>query len=266
MVTVVRMGTKMKNVKNVTIMIQSRIGSSRLPGKVLAKIEGKPMIWHVIHRIKQVEGVQKIVLITTRRKEDRTLLKIAKDSGIAGFTGPVNDVLKRHYECATYYHSDPIIRITGDCPLIDPKLIEKMLQFYLTHDYDYVSNTIKPTYPDGLDVEIFSFATLSKLNRLAKSKPDREHVTAYIRNNQNKFSIYNYENNNDLSKYRWTVDQKEDLNFVRKIYSKMKPKTIFTTKQVLYILNKNPQIQQINSGIIRNAGYLISLKRGRDKS
>ena len=174
-------------------MIQARTGSSRLPGKVLAKIENKPMIWHVINRVKKIRSVDQIILVTTRKKKDRVLLKIANESGIIGFAGDTDDVLGRHYQCAMQYNADPIIRITGDCPLIDHNISEKILQFYLSHKYDYVSNILPPTFPDGLDTEILSFKTLKTLNKTAKLKSDREHVTTYIKNNPHKFKIFNYD-------------------------------------------------------------------------
>ena len=232
-----------------TIMVQARTGSRRLPRKVLAKIEGKPMIWQIINRLKKVKLADQIILITTTKSEDKILLKIAEKNNIFAFAGSINDVLKRHFYCALKFKADPIIRITSDCPLIDPSLIDKMIKFYQKNNYDYVSNTLSPTYPDGLDVEIFSFAILRKLVKLTKAKSDREHVTSYIRKHQNKFKIYNYQNRKDLSSFRWTVDEKNDLKFVRKIYAKKRPKLIFSSRQVLTILSKHPDLKEINKGI-----------------
>lgn len=236
-------------------MIQARTGSSRLPKKVLAKIENKPMIWHVINRVKKIKSVKQIALITTKNESDKILLEIAKKNNIIGFAGDENDVLKRHYQCALKINADPIIRITGDCPLIDPALVEKILRFYLNSNYDYVSNTIIPTFPDGLDTEIFSFATLKKIIHQAKLKSEREHVTIYITKNKKLFKIFNYKNEKDLSQFRWTVDRKQDLKLVRTIYSKMKPKTIFTMDDVLKIISQNPHLLKINKGIKRNEGH-----------
>jgi len=133
----------MKN-KKISVLIQARIGSTRLPSKILKKIENKPMIWHVINRVKKIKSVQQIALITTTRKQDDVLLKIAEKNGIIGFAGSSFDVLDRHYQCAHKINADPIIRITSDCPLIDPYLVEKMLKFYLEHNYDYVTNRSPP--------------------------------------------------------------------------------------------------------------------------
>ena len=253
----------MSSNKKITLMIQARTGSSRLPKKVLAKIENKPMIWYVINRVKKIRNIEQIILITTRKKTDRVLLKIAEKNGITGFAGDTLDVLDRHFQCALLYDADPIIRITGDCPLIDHIIVEKMLQFYLSHEYDYVSNILPPTFPDGLDTEILSFKTLKALAGIAKLKSDREHVTTYVKNNPHKFKIFNYENDYDLTGYRWTVDEKRDLKFVRKIYSEMRPKVIFPMRDVLKLITKNPKLLEINSGITRNEGYLKSLQRDK---
>lgn len=241
-------------------MIQARTDSSRLPNKVLKTIEDKLLLWHVINRSKQVKNVEQIILITTRREIDEKLINIAKDSEILSFRGDVLDVLNRHYQCALEFDADPIIRITSDCPLIDPVLVEQILEFFLSNNYDYVSNTINPTFPDGLDTEIFSFSALKQAADNAKLKSEREHVTSYIKNNPKKFKLYNYKNEQDYSKYRWTVDEKRDLEFVRKIYFKMRPKKIFSMDDILNIIFKNPEIQKINSGIMRNEGYIKSLK------
>jgi spore coat polysaccharide biosynthesis protein SpsF len=241
--------------KKITVMIQARTGSSRLPGKVLSKIENKPMVWHVINRVKKIKSVQQIALITTKEKSDQILLEIAKENKIIGFSGKTSDVLNRHYQCAKEINADPIIRITSDCPLIDPKIVEEMIQFYLKNNYDVVSNTITPSYPDGLDIEIFSFNALKKAAKEAKKKHDREHVTTYFGSHTKKFKIYDYQNKSDLSNFRWTVDKIQDIQFVRAVYSKIKPKKVFSMNEVLQILKKYPKIIEINKGIIRNEGH-----------
>lgn len=249
-----------------TIILQARTGSHRLSKKVLRKIQGRPLISYVINRVKKTRNVDQIILATTRRKEDNVLLKIAMQNGIKTYSGDNNDVLNRYFQCALVFKADPIIRITGDCPLIDPLIIEEILEFYLNHNYDYVSNTIIPTYPDGLDVEIFSFKALKTAFCLAKKKSDREHVTPYIKRNSNKFKLHNYRNKKNLSLLRWTVDEEIDLKMARKIYQKMKPKTIFSMIEILQMLSKYPKISDLNKGIKRNEGYLKSLKKDKKKS
>jgi len=250
--------------KKITVMIQARTGSSRLPNKVLEKIENKPMIWYVINRVKQIKSVQQIALITTKETSDQALLKIAENEGIIGFAGNTNDVLDRHFQCALNFDADPIIRITGDCPLIDPFLVEEILQFYLNNNFDYVSNTINPTYPDGLDTEIFSFNTLKKLMNHAKLPSEREHVTLFIKNNPHMFKFFNYKNNKDLSNLRWTVDETLDLKLIREIYSIMKPETIFSMDKILKIILNSPHLLKINREIKRNEGLLKSFQKDNE--
>ncbi len=238
------------------MIIEARTGSSRLPNKVVAEIEGKPMIFYVIDRIKQIKSVEQIILATTQEENDKILTEIAKQNSIGSFVGDSIDVLDRGYQCALQNNADPIIRITGDCPLIDPDIVEEMLEFYLKNNYDYVSNRINPKYPDGLDVEIYSFNTLQMAAQNAKWSSERELVTTYITKNPKNFKIFSYENQEDLSEYRWTVDEQKDLEFIRKIYSIMKPKTNFSMKEIVEILSKNSELLKINAGIMRNEGHL----------
>lgn len=251
----------MKRDAKTTIMIQARIGSKRLPNKVMAPIGGKPMIWHIINRLKHVKSAEQTILLTTKKHEDEVLIRIAKKHDILSFRGPTNDVLKRYFLCAEKFHADPIIRITGDCPLVDPYLIDEMISFYHSHEYDYVSNTLNPTYPDGLDVEIFSFKTLQRIEKITTKKSDREHVTAFIIKNKSRFKTYNFTNKTDMSALRWTVDEKQDLQLVRIIYSLMPTNEIFSSKNVFRLFEKNPELSKINQYIIRNEGYIKSLKK-----
>jgi len=244
------------NKKKITVIIEARTGSSRLRNKVVAEIEGKPMIFYVIDRVKQIKSVEQIILATTQEKNDKILIEIAKQNSIGIFTGDSMDVLNRDYQCALQNNADPIIRITGDCPLIDPDIIGEMLEFYLKNNYDYISNRINPKYPDGLDVEIYSFKTLQMVEQNAKWSSERVLVTTYITKNPKIFKIFSYENQEDLSGHRWTVDEQNDLEFVRKIYSIMKPKTNFSMNEIIEILVKNPELLKINSGIMRNEGHL----------
>jgi len=243
-----------------TIIIQARIGSRRFPRKVISKIQGDYMISHIIKRLKYAKFAEQIILATTKKEEDKILLEIAKKENIFLFAGNEKDVLKRYFLCAKKFDADPIIRITGDCPLCDPKIIQKMIKKFNRKKYDYISNRINPSFPDGLDVEIFSFKALRKAEREAKLKSQREHVTSYIYENKKKFSIFNLKNKKDLSELRWTVDEKKDLQFVKKIYQKMSPKKIFYMHDVLEVLKKNPEFSKINNNIIRDEGYMISKK------
>ncbi|EIJ66933.1 cytidylyltransferase [Candidatus Nitrosopumilus salaria BD31] len=217
----------------------------------------------MINRLKTIPKIDNIILATTTKNEDSVLIKIAKQNNIDYFQGKTNDVLNRYYECAKEFDADIIIRITADCPLLDPKLIQKMLNFYLNNNYDYLSNTLKPTFPDGLDVEIFSFKTLTQAHKLSKLKSELEHVTPYIKNNPKKFQLFNYENKKDLSGIRLTVDEINDLTLIRHIFKKLKPKTIFSLDEILNVISSEPKLLQINQHIQRDSGYIKSLKNDR---
>ena len=249
--------------KYVVCIIQARTNSSRLPNKALKKINGKPSICYVIDRVKKSKKIEKIILATTDKKQDSILLKIAKEKNILGFAGNENDVLKRFYQAAITYNADPIVRITGDCPLIDHTIIDEIVNFFLTQKFDYVSNTIPPTYPDGEDVEVFSFKTLKNAFENAKWKSEREHVTPYIEKNPKKFKIFNYANKSDLSSLRWCLDDKSDLKLIRAIYKKMSPKNVFSIKEILKILEKYPFLTTINCDLKRNDNYFTLLKKDK---
>ena len=247
--------------KKVVAIIQARMGSTRLPGKVLKEIVGKPMLWHVINRVKHAKELDDIVIATTDLKEDTQILDIASEIGVKTYAGSENDVLDRYYQTAIMSNADVIVRITADCPLADPNVIDNVIRYYRTNDFDYVSTSIKPTFPDGIDVEVFSFASLKKAWDEAKLASEREHVTPYIWKNPNIFKIKNYENDSDISYLRWSVDEESDLEFVRAIYSKLYVKDkLYYMEDVLNLLLKKPELTDINKDIVRNEGYLHSLK------
>jgi len=245
-------------------IIQARTDSTRLPNKALKDIQGKPLILHVIERVQYAKLLDKVVLATTTRSIDTPLAELVQAQGISIFRGDCDDVLDRYFQAATQCHAEVIVRITGDCPLIDPRVIDTVVQVFLQHHYDYVANTLQPTYPDGLDVEVFSYKTLKKAWNEATLASEREHVTAYIRNHPEQFTHYNIKNSVDLSKFRWTVDQQEDLEFVREIFKRLYTKEkIFYMEDILPLLQQHPELQEINAGIQRNEGYLRSLKHDK---
>ena len=247
--------------KKVVAIIQARMGSTRLPGKVMKEIVGKPMLWHVINRVKHAEELDDIVIATTNLKEDIQILDLASEIGVKSYAGSENDVLDRYYQAAMMSKADVIVRITADCPLADPNVINKVIRYYRINDFDYVSTSIKPTFPDGIDVEVFSFASLEKVWSESKLASEREHVTPYIWKNPNLFKIKNYENEFDISYMRWSVDEESDLEFVREIYGLLYMENkLFYMKDVIDLLLKNSELTGINKDIARNEGYLKSLK------
>ena len=251
--------------KKIAIIIQARIRSTRLPNKVLTDIEGKPMLWHHINRLKYSKYSPEIIIATTKSEEDKKILNFAKELNVKTYAGSVDDVLDRYYQAALKFNIDIIIRITADCPLIDPEVLDKVLEEFLKGDYDYVANARKnhQSYPDGLDVEVFSFSALEKAWKEAKWASQREHVGNYI-TDTDLFKLGDVENDQDLSNMRWTVDEKEDLQFVREIYSHLfHKKEIFLMKDILEVLNENPDLMKINNQYERNEGYLKSLREDK---
>lgn len=251
----------MRTFPRIIAIIQARMGSKRLPGKVLIEIEGYPILWHVVKRVSLARTIQKVIVATSTDPQDNAIVNFCAKNGIECFRGSEWDVLDRFYQAAKRYQADAIVRITGDCPLIDPQIIDKVVNAYCEGDYDYVSNTLYYTYPDGLDTEIFSFATLKAAWQEATLLSDREHVTPYIIRS-GRFRCYNVESEIDISSraLRFTVDEPADLAFVRAIYSRFfSEKRDFTFHDVLNLLDKEPSLQEINTGIIRNEGYYRSL-------
>ncbi|MDD5433505.1 MAG: glycosyltransferase family protein [Candidatus Pacebacteria bacterium] len=247
------------------IIIQARMGSTRLPGKMAKKILGKTILEHVIFRLQKIKNPAKIILATTISKKDNILESIAKKNKIKVFRGSEEDVLDRYYQAAKQFDIDPIVRITADCPVLDWQVCDEVINFYLENQFDYVSNVRPPTFPDGLDVEVFSFAALEKSWQAAKLKSEREHVVPYIVNHPEIFKIGNLvRNGNDLSDLRLTLDEKDDLILLKKIYSALyKKNNYFTLNDILKLFQKNPELLKINQKIKRNEGFLKSLREDK---
>jgi spore coat polysaccharide biosynthesis protein SpsF len=250
----------------IAIIIQARMGSTRLPKKVLADIEGHPMLWHVIERAKNAKKADKVIVATTDLPEDKEIIKIAESCGVESYAGSENDVLDRYYMASKKIDADIIVRITGDCPFIDPEIIDKTIEYFKQNEFDYVSighiasNNRASNYPDGLDTEVFSFSALEKAHKEAKMFSEKEHVTPYIWKNPQIFKIATLDSNKDYSQMRWTVDEERDLKFVKEVYKKLYPtKKIFLMQDILSLLQKNPEIENINNTIFRDEGYTKSL-------
>lgn len=243
---------------NIGIIIQARIDSNRFPKKVLKLIDDKPVLWHVINQCKKTN--LEIIIATTKRKMDDPIIEIAKKSKVKFFRGSKNDVLDRYYQAAKKFGLKWIIRITADCPIVDPNESIKVVKLLKSKKIDYVALDDK-TYPDGLDTEGFTFQCLEQAWKNAKLKSEREHVTPYIQKNNFRKKIISYKKN--LSHFRWTVDYKEDLDFLKSIFKKLKNKENIHLKDVLKILEENPQLAEINSFHKRNEGYQESLRHDK---
>jgi len=242
----------------VIAVVQARLGSTRLPGKALLPIAGRPMLEHVLARAAAVPGVDRVVLATTTSPEDAALVDLARAVGIASVRGSVSDVLDRFHAALTDHPADAIVRITADCPLLDPEVAGRVVAEYRRRagDVDYVSNVHPPTFPDGLDTEVISAAALVCAWREATAGSDREHVTPYVWSRPERFRLANVSRAEDLSSLRWTVDDARDLAFVREVYGKLSPRAaLFGIDGVLDVLRACPEIGALNAGTRRNEGF-----------
>jgi glutamate-1-semialdehyde aminotransferase/spore coat polysaccharide biosynthesis protein SpsF (cytidylyltransferase family) len=238
---------------NVLAIVQARVGSTRLQGKVLKKINGKPLIEILFHRLSKTKKIDKIILATSESSENDSLTQMIEKLGYDVFRGSENDVLSRYFEAANNYQPKSIVRITGDCPIIDPAIIDEVISLYEKENANYASNTNPPTYPDGLDVEVFSFDSLIEANEKAETSHEREHVTPFIRAS-NKLKNINLSNDTDLSRERWTVDDPEDLVVIENILNHFVPELDFSWKDVLELKKTHPDYFEANKSIKRNAG------------
>ncbi|GIK22827.1 MAG: glycosyltransferase family protein [Ignavibacterium sp.] len=241
-----------KTIKIVTV-IQARSGSSRLANKIFLTLTGKPLLYRMFERVAASELKGTIVIATTTESSDDNVESFCKDHKINFYRGHQTDLLDRHYQAAKIFSADAVIKIPSDCPLIDSKVIDKVIQFYLNNinNYDYVSNLHPATYPDGNDVEIMSFNALEKAWNNAEREFEREHTTPFIWENPDKFRIGNvlWETGLDYSMtYRFTIDYPEDYEFIKKVYDELYPKKPdFSLEDILNLLNENKEIKKINS-------------------
>jgi glutamate-1-semialdehyde aminotransferase/spore coat polysaccharide biosynthesis protein SpsF (cytidylyltransferase family) len=236
------------------------MGSTRLPHKVLAQVAGRPMLWYVVHRTRQAQTVDQVVVATSIGPADDAIEEFCRQNRIDWFRGSEDDVLDRYYHAARAHAADAVVRITGDCPVIEPEVIDLIVRTFIEGDYDYVSNTLRYTYPDGLDTEVFSFAALETTWLEAHSQSEREHVTPYLRLS-GKFNRRNVENHEDFSsqEHRWTVDEPADLEFIRRIYEYFIPRFDFNWSEILDLLKEQPSLRQIQGKTIMNEGYYRTL-------
>ncbi len=237
---------------NIVTIVQARTNSSRLKGKVLLPLLGKPLLVRMIERLKESKYIGKIVVATTTEPEDKVISQICEAINIEYFEGHSTDLLDRHYNAALKFMPDAVVKIPSDCPLIDPQIIDKTILYYLNNfnKYDFVSNLHPPTYPDGNDVEIFSFKVLERAFKEAKKSYEREHTTPYIWDNPDKFKIGNvtWETGWDYSKtYRWTIDYIEDYNLIKKIFEELYPiNKNFSVFDIVNLLKEKPYLRQLN--------------------
>jgi spore coat polysaccharide biosynthesis protein SpsF len=240
------------------------MGSTRLPGKVLRDIAGEPMLWRVVERTRRATAVYGVIVATTTEPADDVLAEFCRERQIPCFRGDENNVLDRYYRAALQAHADAVVRITSDCPLIDPEVVDRVVHAFLAGDYDYASNCLRRTYPRGLDTEIMTFRALDRAWREATLPYERAHVTPYLYETPGRFKLLSVTaaagemrdgEVGDQENYgdgRWTVDTPEDLEFVRAVYSRMEDDS-FSWRDVLQLLEREPELAAINRSIAQKA-------------
>lgn len=245
-------------------IIQARMGSTRLPGKVLKTVrENTPSLLHTIEQLRFSKNIDKIVVATTDLPEDDIIEELVKTQKIECFRGNAENVLDRYYQCAKLFGFNGIVRITADCPLIDPFITDKVIQVFKDNELDYVPNVFPRTFPDGLETEVVAFSALEIAWKNAELPSEKEHVTPYFKNNKDSFKIRNVENNTDLSYLRWTLDYEEDLELIRVIIKKIEEKPI-KMENILQLFSKEPDLPKINKGHAPNEGYQKSLEEDKE--
>jgi spore coat polysaccharide biosynthesis protein SpsF len=233
-------------------ILQARMSSTRLPGKVMLPILGVPALQQQIRRIQNSMLIDKLIVATSDDESDTVIADLCQKIDVACFRGPLDDVLDRFYQAAKTYEPLHIVRLTGDCPLCDSGIIDEVIQYHLDGDFDFTSNALPPTFPDGLDVEVIRYNLLEDAASNATTNRQREHVTPYIRE-QADTHVGNYTNSKDLSSLRWTLDYQDDYEFIIKVYEhlyKLNPEFNYT--DIIKLIENNPEIQKINSSHIRN--------------
>ena len=235
------------------------MGSTRLPGKVMKIIdEINPSLKYTLNQLQNCQNLDKIIVATTDFSEDDIIVNYLQNMNVDIFRGSSDDVLDRYFQCAKYYGLSSVVRVTADCPLIDPKIVDNGISIFLSETNDYVTNTFPRSFPDGNETEIFSFNALKKAWENAKLPSEREHVTPYFRNNRNNFKIKNFEHTSNLSNLRYTVDFPEDLKLVKILVSKIKSRPIHLN-HILNLFNSNPELLEINKNHEPNEGLKRSL-------
>lgn len=239
-------------------IVQARMGSTRLPGKILKPLAGKPALWHLVNRLNRARRLKDVIIATTTNPEDDVVIKFCEENGIKCFRGSENDVLDRYYQAARLFDADPVIRITADCPVIDPAIVDEVIEGFFAGNYDVYG--LGGEFPDGLDCAIFAYWVLEDTWKEAQLPSEREHVGPYMEKHPEKYRIDSYRKFDGLAHHRWTLDEEADLRLLQALYERLyKPGEIFLTSDILALLAREPELMQINGGIIRNEGYLKSL-------
>lgn len=245
----------------IVTVIQARMSSTRLPGKVMLPILGKPLLIRMVERVKRAKFIGELVIATSTNPEDDKIENLCLENNLNCFRGHLTDLLDRHYQVGKFYNADAVVKIPSDCPLIDPHVIDDVIKYYIANSdkYDYVSNLHPATYPDGNDVEVISFKALECAWKEAQKDFEREHTTPYIWENPDKFRIGNvvWETGFDYSTtHRWTIDFDEDYQFIKRVYEELYEQDYpFGLYDIINLLKQKPEIYEINKKYIGKYWY-----------
>ncbi len=240
------------------------MGSTRLPGKVMKPLVGHPMLWHILDRLRRAPGVASVGVATSDRPGDEPLRAFCRDAGVPVFAGDERDVLDRFYRAAVAFGGDPVIRVTADCPFVDPELVGRLLAMYQSGEYDHLGvgtgavafRWQGPRFPDGLDAECIRFAALERAHREATEPSDREHVTPYLYRVAGRFRTGILGGERDLGQLRWTVDHPADFDVVQKVYEALwRPERPFLMNDILAFFAAHPELGAANAEFVGKEGY-----------
>ncbi len=237
----------------VVAIIQARMGSTRLPGKVLRELSGETMLTRVVKRVRCAKLIDEVLVATTERASDDAIVAECRRSAVSFFRGDQDDVLDRYFKAAQSADAEIVVRITSDCPLIDPEITGKTIQAFIDKSPDYASNTILRTYPRGLDTEVVSMTALRRAWQKAQQAYEREHVTPYIFEHPTEFTCLPVVGDQDFSAHRWTVDTPEDFAFVKAIYDRLKGEGESSWREVLNVLDREPELLELNRSIVQKS-------------
>lgn len=245
-------------------LLQARVSSTRLPGKVLLPVLGEPLLARQLERVRRATSLDRLVVCTSDRASDAPLAELCGRLDVACFRGSLDDVLDRCWRAAAAHRPEHVVRLTGDCPLADPAVLDQVVAAHLSGGHDYTSNCLVRTFPDGLDVEVLRFACLEEARREARLPSEREHVTPFVWRAPERYDLGSVTRSPDLSHLRWAVDEPADLEVVRRIYAALYPRDpAFATDDVLALLAREPELAAGNAAIPTNAGWQRSLEDDR---
>ena len=237
----------------IVAIIQARMGSTRLPGKILRDLGGETVLSRVLRRVRRMRHVTEIVVATTAKNGDDAVVESARKNAVGTFRGNEEDVLDRYYQAARSFHAEAIVRITADCPLIDPEVSDHVVEEFLRIGPDYASNTLQRTYPRGLDTEVVTFDALERAWKASSEPYQRVHVTPYVYQHPEQFNLLSITAGGDFGHQRWTLDTAEDLEFLRAVYAKLGDRHDFAWRDVLQLMEREPGLMEINREVAQKA-------------